>query len=420
MEMSEREPEHLIVVDIGNHQVKLARLPKAEIPAIADDLPVLRLRSQLDSFETLTDWLPSGRATWCVASVSRPVEARLAQWVASQRPADDYLRLANDMLPIEIRVEQPERVGTDRLVAALAAAALRTDAQAVIVIDAGSAITVDLVSADGAFEGGAILPGFEMMAAALAQQTDQLPLIEPSDSTQPPPVVGKSTVQAIRSGLFWSHIGAVRELVGRISSELEVPPEIFVAGGDAEIIAKFLNASVRVVPNLVFQGILIAYCRRPRTSPVFAQLKQRLIEANVPYEVLRHEPVYTSEDAARIRGVPLASGAKALVCKADDQFLMFVLPADRRLANRQIRSLYGFRKLRFASPQEVLEITGLEPGSIPPFGSLFGLPTWCDERLADQQRINFNAGDHSISISMTYADYLLVEQPKIATVAEPR
>jgi Ala-tRNA(Pro) deacylase len=153
--------------------------------------------------------------------------------------------------------------------------------------------------------------------------------------------------------------------------------------------------------------------------PVFARIEQRLSDAQIPFRVLRHEPVYTSEEAARIRGVPLASGAKALVCKADEQFLMFVLPADRRLANRQIRSEYGFRKLRFATQQEVLDITGLLPGSIPPFGSLFGLATWCDQRLADQPQINFNAGDHAISISMTYADYLQVEQPKLAALAEP-
>ncbi len=154
------------------------------------------------------------------------------------------------------------------------------------------------------------------------------------------------------------------------------------------------------------------------SGTVFQRLEQRLREARVPFQVLRHEPVYTSEEAARVRGVPLASGAKALVCKADDQFLMFVMPADRRLANRQIRKEHGFRKLRFATQDEVLEMTGLLPGSIPPFGSLFGLPTWCDVNLSQQERINFNAGDHAISISMTYADYVHVEHPKMASIAE--
>jgi type III pantothenate kinase len=257
--MSEQQPETLIVVDIGNHHIKFAGLSVADASAFPENASVLRLSSARMPFNELADWLPADRATWRVASVCRPVETGLARWVAIQRPADDYLRLTNDMLPIEVRVEQPERVGTDRLLAALAAAALRSNERPAIVIDAGSAITVDLVSADGAFEGGAILPGFEMMATALAQQTDQLPLIEPSASTQPPPVVGKSTVQAIRSGLFWSHIGAVRELVGRMASDLDTTPEIFVAGGDAAVLAGFLDGSTRVVPNLVFQGILIAH-----------------------------------------------------------------------------------------------------------------------------------------------------------------
>lgn len=66
----------------------------------------------------------------------------------------------------------------------------------------------------------------------------------------------------------------------------------------------------------------------------------------------------------------------------------------------------------------MLERTGLAPGSIPPFGSLFGLPTLCDERLAENETINFNAGDHSISVSMPYADYVRVEQPELGTFAE--
>ncbi len=260
--MSKPEPEPLVVVDVGNRHVKFAQLVVSDLTSRSSDLSVLRYPSESAVCQRLERWLPSEPVAWCVASVCRPVEAALANWVAERRPADRYSRLTNDMLPIEVRVEQPERVGTDRLVAALAADARRTAGQAAIVIDAGSAITVDLVSADGAFEGGAIVPGFAMMATALAQQTDQLPLIEPIDWLQAPPVVGKSTEQAIRSGLFWSHVGAVRELVGRISNELDHTPELFVAGGDAETIAEFLEPAAQVVPHLVFQGMLIAYRSR--------------------------------------------------------------------------------------------------------------------------------------------------------------
>jgi Ala-tRNA(Pro) deacylase len=151
---------------------------------------------------------------------------------------------------------------------------------------------------------------------------------------------------------------------------------------------------------------------------VFQGVESKLRQQGVAFDVLRHEPVYTSEQAAAVRGTPLSSGAKALICKGDDQFVMFVLPADRRLASKAIRRARGWRKLRFATAEEVRELSGLEPGSIPPFGSLFGLATLCDGRLGENQTINFNAGDHTISVSMAYADYVRVEQPELGVFAE--
>jgi Ala-tRNA(Pro) deacylase len=151
---------------------------------------------------------------------------------------------------------------------------------------------------------------------------------------------------------------------------------------------------------------------------VFQRVEALLLERGVPFDVMRHAPVYTSQEAAAIRGTPLASGAKALVCKGDDAVVMFVVPADRKLDSKAIRQSRGWRKLRFVTREEVLEITGLEPGSIPPFGSLFGLRTFCDERLGLNEKINFNAGDHSISVSMRYADYVRVESPELGEFAE--
>jgi Ala-tRNA(Pro) deacylase len=153
------------------------------------------------------------------------------------------------------------------------------------------------------------------------------------------------------------------------------------------------------------------------SQTVFEKLSSLLAGKNVPFEVLRHEPVFTSEEAAAVRGTPLASGAKALICKADDRFLMIVLPADRKLSSKAVRKA-GVKSLRFASREEVQQLTGLAPGSIPPFGSLFGLETWCDDRLSQQPRINFNAGDHAISISLAYTDFIATEQPRLGLFAE--
>lgn len=154
------------------------------------------------------------------------------------------------------------------------------------------------------------------------------------------------------------------------------------------------------------------------SETVFERIEKWLRKQGVKFDVLRHAPVFTSAEAAQVRGTTLSSGAKALVCKADEAFVMFVLPADRRLASKQARKFGAWKSIRFATREEVLELTGLEPGSIPPFGSLFGLATFVDRRLAENATINFNAGDHAISISMTHADYIQAESPQPGDFAE--
>jgi Ala-tRNA(Pro) deacylase len=151
---------------------------------------------------------------------------------------------------------------------------------------------------------------------------------------------------------------------------------------------------------------------------VFERLNGFLQDKGVEFSVLQHTPVFTSDEAAAVRGTSLASGAKALVCKADDQFVLIVLPANRRLASKLVRKESGVKSLRFATREEVQQLTGLAPGSIPPFGTLFNLPTWCDRRLSDQSQINFNAGDHAISISMSYEDFLRAESPRTGSYSE--
>ncbi|QDU30050.1 Prolyl-tRNA editing protein ProX [Anatilimnocola aggregata] len=151
---------------------------------------------------------------------------------------------------------------------------------------------------------------------------------------------------------------------------------------------------------------------------VFVRLCALLDARQLPYEVLHHAPVFTSEEAAAIRGTTLASGAKALICKVDEQFVLIVLPADRKLASKLAKKALGGKSLRFATKEEVLQLTGLTPGSIPPFGSLFQLPTWCDEQLAQQPQLNFNAGDHAISLKLTYETFVQAEQPRLAALAE--
>ncbi len=149
---------------------------------------------------------------------------------------------------------------------------------------------------------------------------------------------------------------------------------------------------------------------------IFDQLQVRLAQAGVVFTVLRHEPVFTSEQAATVRGVPLSSGAKALILKAGGGFVMAVVPADRKLDSKKARAALGVKELRFATREEVEQLTTLQPGSIPPFGSLFNVKTYCDPALAESVNMNFNAGDHAISIQMSYLAYLTVENPVLVGI----
>jgi type III pantothenate kinase len=249
----------LLAVDIGNHQIKLGLITAAAAGTMPEPGTIFQLASDAPDFASLAAWLPPHRLHWCVATVYRAAERQLADWVREQRARDAYLLLEHHVLPLDIRVEQPARVGADRLLAAVAVNARRERDRPAIIVDAGTAITVDLVSADGAFQGGVILPGFGVMARALARDTDLLPLVEGSLHDGPPPVVGKSTVAAIRSGLYWGSVGAVGELVRRMAAELGNEPQLFLAGGDAAKLEPYLPLPARVVPELVLSGIALVW-----------------------------------------------------------------------------------------------------------------------------------------------------------------
>jgi len=143
---------------------------------------------------------------------------------------------------------------------------------------------------------------------------------------------------------------------------------------------------------------------------------------NCWYETFEHEPVRTSEEAAKTRpGYTLHQGAKAMIVKAQraqTRFVMLVLPADLRFDNSKVKLLLNARDLRFASEPEVLELTGgVQPGAVPPFGNLFQLDVVADPGLFANQRIVFNAGDRSFSVAMMAEDYKRIVDPKIGSIA---
>lgn len=181
--------------------------------------------------------------------------------IAEQWPIDaPALTVWSDrsQFPIAIDVDVPERVGTDRLLNAIAANRLRQPTQGAIVVDSGTATTVDLISRTGAFCGGAILPGLLLSARALHEYTSVLPFVPMPQAGDPaPPSVGRNTESAIVSGICWGHVGAVNSLIAAFSHDSRLgseTPLILVTGGAGSWLAEWLVPSARHCPHLAFQG----------------------------------------------------------------------------------------------------------------------------------------------------------------------
>jgi type III pantothenate kinase len=256
--MTTASSQSLVAVDVGNSRIKFGEFERP----LAEPLPhpVRAISFPIDwTDRDLKGFLPRDPASynWSIASVNRPAAARLTQWLQScQAPRVQSLGHAD--LPLAVDLPRPDLVGVDRLANAVAANRLRGENQPALVIDFGSAVTVDLISESGAFAGGAILPGIAMAARALHTFTDLLPEVEVTES---PPALGKSTRAAISSGLFWGTLGAVRELIAQLSAGT-IAPQVFLTGGAAAEFAAILAGEddnpPQFVPHLTLAGIALA------------------------------------------------------------------------------------------------------------------------------------------------------------------
>jgi type III pantothenate kinase len=159
--------------------------------------------------------------------------------------------------PLQIRLDQPNHAGVDRILNAVACNTIRPEGMPAVIVDTGTATTVDAISPEGAFEGGAILPGFELCARALNQYTALLPFVtidEMSNESHEP--LGTSTQESLRSGLLWGQIGAIRELVQRLSARWSAAPFVLLTGGGAPLAAPELPEA-RWEPCLSLQGLAV-------------------------------------------------------------------------------------------------------------------------------------------------------------------
>lgn len=305
---------NLVAIDIGNSRTKFA---------ISRGKSIDQFRSwEFVSYNNRSVRLPASiqepaelageniaQPKFVIASVNRSgtekvlslIDQSISVMTKALVDSESYLplELANKDVPIESLVDFPERVGIDRLLAGLGAAFLTRRAQEsfppmaaenvpsanlpaekkLIVVDTGTAVTIDqiITSCDlskpqkSRFEGGVIFPGIPTMLKSLNRNTSDLPsvpsVLSDYSNSAAPDVIGKNTESAIAAGVYFSHVGAVKEVVGQMTTESNADTFGFLTGGNARsIFAQRKEFPLDRLewtcePNLVLLGIAIAYAQ---------------------------------------------------------------------------------------------------------------------------------------------------------------
>ncbi len=274
-----------LAVDVGNSRIKVGLFSVPSEPAsaafeAASEASAVKVLPACSGFHSMplrksVNWedLLEGhdRATpfrsVIVGSNQHGVDRVVAEW--PDWLAKPVVMRNAQSLKLDVQVDEPGRVGLDRLLNAVAANVVRDAGQEAIIVDCGTATTVDLVSSSGSFRGGAILPGFTLCARALNRYTEVLPLISMKELFDLPPsedchpALGSNTQAAIMSGVFWGQIGAVRELIARLSQpnssdDVEsTAHRLLLTGGGARLLVPYFVDAVHC-PYLPLQGLVSA------------------------------------------------------------------------------------------------------------------------------------------------------------------
>lgn len=243
-----------LVADVGNSRIKWGRCLGGFVTEIASLEPDATATWE----QQLAFWNATGKNRWVVCGVHPPRRDRLTEWIRER--GDEVLLLHSwDQLPIRMAVPHKERVGIDRLLNAVAAKTRVAPKTPIIIVDAGTAVTVDWVDETGAFAGGAIFPGFRLMAQALHDYTAKLPVVEVPQWPHPQ-MPAATTAMAIEAGVFWAVAGGVQALVRELCrhSDTKGPPEIFLTGGNGSLIAPTLDHSVQLWREMTLEGLRIS------------------------------------------------------------------------------------------------------------------------------------------------------------------
>lgn len=241
----------MLAIAVGNTRTRLGRFAGDELiesEAVAN--------SDLEAAAAACRRMLEGRQGCPVvmSSVNPPVSAELARRVTSET-GEEVMRIRADVPPpIRHSLDDDSTVGQDRLLNAIAA--YKKAAQAVVVVDCGTAITVDFVDGEGTFHGGIIAPGVNMMLESLHRNTAALPAIqfELPDAARGP--FGKETRHAMQLGVMYAAVGLVRYAVERFAEKYEAYPQIVATGGDAQRLFGEDEVIEHIVPDLQLMGIM--------------------------------------------------------------------------------------------------------------------------------------------------------------------
>jgi type III pantothenate kinase len=241
----------VFVADIGNTRTKFGLMKDDRIHGVFlgednienwDEFRQTCEQLAGDAAAEMFDW------SWTVAAV---YPEKCQRFAAGLRELGFSVRMLNDYreLPLKVDVDAPERVGIDRLLAAVAVTKRSDVGSAAAIVSAGTAVTIDLVDSAGTFRGGVILPGFRMMARGLHDYTALLPHVEDLDPDVGVPA--RNTEAAISGGIAAAISGAVDRVVERYRF-IEPALKVIVTGGDAEWIKpRYCKPEIRPILTLV-------------------------------------------------------------------------------------------------------------------------------------------------------------------------
>lgn len=254
---------NIIAIDIGNTNISVGLFIK-DTEKYIKTMPGTDTEQLCGTIVSAWDQIPFAKSAKAKKRDGLIVVSSVnGQWTEAvedicKKELDEKIKLIGREipLPIEMGVDNPSEVGTDRVVSAAAAFAVVEDA--VVVADFGTAVTIDMVDEEGVFLGGVIAPGFEVGAEALKVRTEKLPKLK-VEVKRPKNPFGANTFEAINCGLYYSAVGLLRAVAEKYAEELEKWPQVIVTGGAAEAIKADCNFVDSWVPNLPVRGIVLAY-----------------------------------------------------------------------------------------------------------------------------------------------------------------